>query len=221
MAKTLAELGEDWAAYGVSIVGSPAVPKAKWLAIKSQHNDGEDISMGETYLRRQREALRLTQEQVAMKSGVDRSRIAQVETGTRNVTPDMAQKLAPVFKSQPIELQARQLHSKVEAAFKAEKIGKGAIHRTVADLEDLRDSTEDEADKKVLADAIAELKKLAEDEAKPADEDRTEKSQRRPARQGRDAHGKRKKTPADIGAANAATKSNDQPRKRDARGRRR
>ena len=41
---TLADLGEDWIVNAVSLVDEPAVPKAKWLAIKSKE---VDVSMNE------------------------------------------------------------------------------------------------------------------------------------------------------------------------------
>lgn len=40
---TLADLGEDWIVNAVSLVDEPAVPKAKFIAIKSKHNSNIDI----------------------------------------------------------------------------------------------------------------------------------------------------------------------------------
>ena len=40
---TLADLGEDWIVNAVSLVDEPAVPKAKWIAIKSKNNINSNI----------------------------------------------------------------------------------------------------------------------------------------------------------------------------------
>jgi len=39
---TLADLGDDWIVNAVSLVDEPAVPKAKWIAIKSKNNINSD-----------------------------------------------------------------------------------------------------------------------------------------------------------------------------------
>lgn len=41
---TLADLGDDWIVNAVSLVDEPAVPKAKWIAIKSKHNNDININ---------------------------------------------------------------------------------------------------------------------------------------------------------------------------------
>lgn len=41
---TLADLGDDWIVNAVSLVDEPAVPKAKWIAIKSKSKDNTDIN---------------------------------------------------------------------------------------------------------------------------------------------------------------------------------
>lgn len=42
---TLADLGDDWIVNAVSLVDEPAVPKAKWIAIKSKSKDNTDINI--------------------------------------------------------------------------------------------------------------------------------------------------------------------------------
>src|SRR5690606_1527312 len=41
---TLADLGDDWIVNAVSLVDEPAVPKAKWIAIKRKSKDKTDIN---------------------------------------------------------------------------------------------------------------------------------------------------------------------------------
>lgn len=42
---TLADLGDDWIVNAVSLVDEPAVPKAKWIAIKRKSKDNTDINI--------------------------------------------------------------------------------------------------------------------------------------------------------------------------------
>lgn len=42
---TLADLGDDWTVNAVSLVDEPAVPKAKWIAIKSKDNSDIDTNI--------------------------------------------------------------------------------------------------------------------------------------------------------------------------------
>lgn len=42
---TLADLGDDWIVNAVSLVDEPAVPKAKWIAIKSKSKNNTDINI--------------------------------------------------------------------------------------------------------------------------------------------------------------------------------
>lgn len=42
---TLSDLGDDWIVNAVSLVDEPAVPKAKWIAIKSKSKDNTDINI--------------------------------------------------------------------------------------------------------------------------------------------------------------------------------
>lgn len=223
MAKTLAELGEDWVSYGVSIVENPAVSKAKWIAIKSRHNEGRSM---DPYIRQRRQELGLSQEAVAKKSGIGRVEISQLETRQRGLSANMATKMAEALETTPGALMARQLSSQGDAVLKDK--GRSGVHRLIADLEDYRDSLGSDKEKAAFDSAIAELEKLLNDSGenkKPSGDDKAEKSQRRAARQGRDAHGRRRRDEdrADIGR-DAATKNaarDSEGRKRDGYGRRR
>jgi transcriptional regulator with XRE-family HTH domain len=220
VAKTLQELGDDWVSFGVSIVDNPAVPKAKWLAIKSQ-NSGE-ASMGEAYVRQRRAELGMSQEAVATKAGIGRVEVSQLETGQRGLSAAMAKKLAPALSMKSGSLLARQLGSQGVAAVKEKGAPKSSVHRLIADLEDFKGEIDDEEEKAAFTKAIDELQELLKDDgAKPDDSDTAEKSQRRSARQGRDGYGRRRRDEdrADIGR-DTATKSQGK-RERDAYGRRR
>jgi len=222
MAKTLAELGEDWVPFGVSIVETPAVEKAKWLVMKSQ--DQGEGSMVDVYVRQRRAELGLSQEAVAQKAGIGRVEVSQLETGNRGLSAAMAKKLGPALKMKPGSLLARQLGSQGAAAFKEKGAPKSSVHRLIADLEDFRSEIDDQEEQAAFTKAIDELSELIKDDGKPADDDRAEKSrgrQRVPMQPGRDGKGRRLKKPADIGRDTAATKSEEKPRRRDPRGRRR
>lgn len=223
MAKTLAELGEDWVSFGVSIVDKPAVAKAKWLAVKSQHDYGEG-SMADAYVRQRRSELGMSQEAVATKAGIGRVEVSQLETGQRGLSASMAKKLGPALGMKSGSLLALQLCSQGVAAVKEKGSPKSSVHRLIADLEDFRSEIDDPEEQAAFDKAIAELSELLKgDREKPADSDKAEKSQRVASRsRGRDGYGRRRREEdrADIGRDNAAMKSAEGPRKRDGYGRR-
>jgi transcriptional regulator with XRE-family HTH domain len=55
-------------------------------------------------LRKERKRSRLTQEELALISGVSRVAIARLETGASKAKPDTARKLARALKVDPVDL---------------------------------------------------------------------------------------------------------------------
>lgn len=183
--------------------------------------------MANTHLQERRNARGLSQSELARKSRVDQGKLSEMENGKRALSLQDAQKLSPHLSVKSSELFARQLGAR--AAVKAQNAKKGELHRTIGHVQDLLEDADSDDEREALEAVIEELKALADEkdsgEGKPADEDKAEKSQRRSARQGRDAHGRRRRDEdrADVGR-DTATKNaarDSEGRKRDGMGRRR
>jgi transcriptional regulator with XRE-family HTH domain len=63
-------------------------------------------------VRRARERLGFTRREVAQKLGVSESLICEIEKGTRNATPAMILRLAPVLRVKPDTLRRRALDAR-------------------------------------------------------------------------------------------------------------
>lgn len=215
-AKTLEEMGDDWTPYGVSLVENPAVPKAKFLVVKEQQ--GKELGMPKSYLHDRRSKLRLSQEQLAEKSGVSQGRISDWERGQRGLSLEQAQKLEPVLKVSAGKLAARHVGD-LAVAMKGQEGGRGKIHRAIGDLEDLADNAEDGEgeEESAIREAIKELKAVVEGD-KPAGDtvEKAASGSKRGRNEGRTADGRRRRGRAADGSLETAEKSGDRQRERNA-----
>lgn len=69
-------------------------------------------------LRAARKALKMTQETVALRAGLDRSRVCRYESGDRRMGREAAEALAPVLKSEPNTIMFENRRVMVERAMK-------------------------------------------------------------------------------------------------------